>query len=181
MEKELENPGKRKKPFRPKPAHQAQSRARLPPLTGGPRLSAPVSHACPLSLAHCPVGPICRRRFPSPARSLFSLCLAGLDHQSSSHCPERPSFLSLRRGPTLLAPPSPRVAGFLGHDARPRAQLPSYSPAGAPHTPLTSFRTLSPSLALCPRRQPPLETRAHVPGHPAHRSPRQTSPSSAPR
>jgi hypothetical protein len=40
-------------------------------LTGGPRLSAAVlPRARPPSLARCPVGPICRRQFPSPAHSL---------------------------------------------------------------------------------------------------------------
>jgi hypothetical protein len=78
MEKELENPGKKKKPFRPKPAHQAKSRARLPPLTYGPRLSALVSRARPLSLAHCLVGMICRRQLLHPLALPLSLCLAGL-------------------------------------------------------------------------------------------------------
>jgi hypothetical protein len=40
-------------------------------LTGGPRLSAAVlPRARPPSLARCPVGPTCRRQFPSPVRSL---------------------------------------------------------------------------------------------------------------
>jgi hypothetical protein len=47
--------------------------------------------------------------------------------------------------------------------------------------PLASFHTASPSLALCPRCQPPPETRARVPDRPGHRRPRQASPSSAPR
>jgi hypothetical protein len=82
-------------------------------LIGGPCLSAAVlPRARPPSLARCPVGPICRRRFPSPARSI-SLCLAAPDRQSPSHCPARPFFslcamglpcqfypLRARRGPT---------------------------------------------------------------------------------
>jgi hypothetical protein len=40
-------------------------------LTGGSRLSeAVLPRARPPSLARCPVGPICQRQFPSPARSL---------------------------------------------------------------------------------------------------------------
>jgi hypothetical protein len=61
----------------------------------------------------------------------------------------------LRASPWTSACALAHVAGFLGHDARPRTQPSSYSPASAPHTPLTSFRTLSPSLALCSRRKPP--------------------------
>jgi hypothetical protein len=137
MEKELENPEKKKKrkqPSRPTKPSQA-ARPRL--LTGGPRLSA----AVPLSRA-----PSLSRPLPSGAnlsapvsfaRLLpLSLCLAGPDRQSSSRCPTRPFLLSLRRGPTLSVLPPPRspwtsacalahVAGFLGHDARPRTQLPS--------------------------------------------------------
>jgi hypothetical protein len=92
MEKELENPGKKKRPFRPKLAHQAQSLARLPPLTSGPRLSVPVSRACPLSLAHCPVGPICRCQLLHPLSPSLSLYLAGPLCQSLSCCPARPLF-----------------------------------------------------------------------------------------
>jgi hypothetical protein len=136
----------------------------------GADLSAPISfaRALPLSL--------------SLSRGPGSPVVEPLPHASP--------FLSLHRGPVLSVPPSSRspwtgacalahVAGFLGHDACPRAQLSSYSPAGAPHTPLTSFRTLSPSLALYPRRQPPPETRARVPGHSARRRRLQASPSSA--
>jgi hypothetical protein len=62
-------------------------------LTGGPRLSAALSpRPRPTSLARCPVGPICRCKFSSPARSL-SLCLVGPDRQSPSRCPVRPFSL----------------------------------------------------------------------------------------
>jgi hypothetical protein len=45
--------------------------ARLPPLIGGPRLSAAIlPRACSLSLALCPVGPTCRRPLFSTARAL---------------------------------------------------------------------------------------------------------------
>jgi hypothetical protein len=71
MEKELENPEKkkrRKQPSRPTKPSQA---ARLRRLTGGPRLSAAIlPRARAPSLARCPVGPTCRCQFPSPVRSL---------------------------------------------------------------------------------------------------------------
>jgi hypothetical protein len=45
------------------------------------------------------------------ARTLpLSLYLVDPDRQSSSRCPEHPSFLPLRRGPILSVPPSSRVA-----------------------------------------------------------------------
>jgi hypothetical protein len=53
-------------------------------LTGRPRLSAAVlPRARPPSLARCPVGPTCRRQFPSPVRSL------SLSHRPSSPVPSR--------------------------------------------------------------------------------------------
>jgi hypothetical protein len=141
MEKELGNSEKKKRikqPSRPKSAQPGRAPACPRRLTGGPRQSATViPRARPPSLARCPVGSISRRQFPSPARSLsLSLCLAGLDRQSPSHCPARPFLLPLRRGPALSVLPPSRslwtgacalihVVGFLGHDARPRAQLPS--------------------------------------------------------
>jgi hypothetical protein len=136
IEKELENPEKKKKRKQPSRSTKPSQAACPSRLKGRPRLSAAViPRARPPSLARCLVGPICRCQFPSPACSL-SLCLAGPDRQPSSRCPAHPFLLSLHRGPVLSVPPPPRspwtdacalahVAGFLGHDARPRAQLPS--------------------------------------------------------
>jgi hypothetical protein len=132
MEKELENPEKKKRikqPSRPKstqPGH-APTRPR--------RLSAadPLSPARSLSLSARWGRPVGARYFAhSPP---FSLCLAGPDRQSLNHCPACPFLLSLRRGPALSVPPPPcspwtgvcafaHVAEFPGHDSRPRAQLP---------------------------------------------------------
>jgi hypothetical protein len=154
MEKELENLGKKKRPFRPKPAHQAQSRACLPPLTSGPRLSAPVSRARPLSLAHCPVGPIYRRQLLHPLSPSLSLSRGPASPVAES-LPRASPFLSLRHGPSLSVPPSSRppwtsactlthVTGFLGHDA---AHVPSFlfRALPAPHThPSPHFAQLRP-------------------------------------
>jgi hypothetical protein len=133
MEKELENPEKKKRRKQPKPAQLAQpGRAPAPP----DRRTLHVSGNFPLSRALCPLGPTCRCQFSSPSRSL-SLCLAGPDRQSPSCCPACPfSSLSLHRGPSLSVPPLPHspwtgacalahITEFLGHDARPRTQLPS--------------------------------------------------------
>jgi hypothetical protein len=91
MEKELENPEKKKRikqPSRHKSAQPGRAPARPRRLTGGPHLSAAVlPRARPSSLALCPLGPTCRRRFSSPAHSL-----------------------SLSRGPgSLVAEPLPRA------------------------------------------------------------------------
>jgi hypothetical protein len=134
IEKEFENPEKKKKGKQPSRPTKPSQAARTRRLTGGPCLSATVlPRARPPSLARCPVGPICRHQFPSPA---LSLSLTGPDRQSPSRCPARPFLLSLHCGPAMSVLPSPRspwtsacalahVVGFLGHDARPRAQLPS--------------------------------------------------------
>jgi hypothetical protein len=138
IEKELENLEKKKKgkqPSRPKSAQPGRVPTRPRRLTGGPRLSAAVlPRARPPSLASCPAGPICRRQFPSPVRSL-SLSVSQAQIASRRAVAPRAPFLSLCRGPALSVPPPPRsptdacalahVAGFLGHDPRPRAQLPS--------------------------------------------------------
>jgi hypothetical protein len=63
----------------------------------------------------------------------------------------------------------------------PTCPAPFIEPRQCPTHTLTSFRVASPSLTLCPRRQPPPETCVRVSGHPARRRPLQASPSSAPR
>ena len=192
MEKELENPEKkkrRKQPSRPtKPSQAARPRR----LTGGPRLSAAVlPRARPPSLARCPVGPTCRRQFPSPVRSL-SLYLAGPVRQCRAVAPACPLFSLYVVGlPCQIRHPRAHRGPARAHSRTlPNfsATTPDHAPSSlfrappVPHAhPLTSFRTPSPSLTLCPRRQPPPETRARVPGLPARRRPLQASLSSTPR
>jgi hypothetical protein len=111
MEKELENPEKKKKGKQPsslaglaQPSQAARPRC----LTGGPRLSAAVSLSPVGSLSHSlPAGAnLSASVFFTRVLPLY-LCLAGPDRQSSSRCPARPFPFSLRRGPALsVSPPS---------------------------------------------------------------------------
>jgi hypothetical protein len=101
-----------------------------------------------------------------------------------SYCPRASPFLSLHRGPALSVPPSPlspwtdecalaHVAGFLGHDARPRAQLPFLEPRQCPaHTPrlISLGFTLSRALPTPPAAA----------GDPRPRSRPSSSPETAP-
>jgi hypothetical protein len=138
-------------------------------LPSGADLSVPFfSTARALSLSRGPRSPVVESL---PRASLFSLSAPWASPVSSTL-----SALAVDGACALT-----HVAGFLGHDAHPHVQLPSYSPTYAPRTPLTLFRAASPSLALCPRRQPPPETHAFIPGHLARRRPLRASPSSAPR
>jgi hypothetical protein len=134
MEKELENPEKKEKRKQPSGPTKPSQAVRPRGLTGGPRLSAAVlPFARALSLARCPVGPICQRKFPSLARSL-SLCLAGLDRQSPSRCPACPFFLSLRRGLALSVPPLHARRGPVRAHSRTSLDFSATMPAHAPNS-----------------------------------------------
>jgi hypothetical protein len=106
---ELENPEKKKKENQPSSAQLGRTPAspdrRAPPVSGG------FSPACALSRS-LPTGADLSVTVALPARPLFSLCAVDSPCQ---FCPPR-----ARRGPARA-----HVAGFLGHDARPRTQLPS--------------------------------------------------------
>jgi hypothetical protein len=119
------------------------------------------------------------------ARALpLSLCLTGPDRQSSSRCPERPSFLSLRRGPALSASPSPRVAvdrrmrtrarQWVSQPRRPPTHLapfiePCQCPAHTPHlishtlTPLSRSVLAAGDPRPCPRPSSSSETAPSLP------------------
>jgi hypothetical protein len=145
--------------------------------------AAALSPARPPSLARYPVGPTCRRRFLHPRASPLSLCLAGPVRQLLSRCPERPSPLSLRRGPSLSDPPSPRPPWTgecaLAHGAGFSATTPAHAPSSllrappvpalAPPPHFAQHRPLSCSALAardpCPRSRPSssLETAPSLP------------------
>jgi hypothetical protein len=146
-------------------------------LRSGADLSAPFSFArsLPLSLSLSLSLSVSRARIAShraiaPRPPFFSLCAVGLP------CQFRPSALVVDwRVRTRARRRISRPRRLPTHPA------PFLEPASALRTPLASFRSTSPSLALCPRRQPLPETHTRVPGHLAHRRPLQASPSSASR
>jgi hypothetical protein len=190
MEKQLENLEKRKRQSSPAgPARPSQS-ARPRRLIGWRHRSVAVSapRAFPLppsALWGQLVGASC---FPPAHPSSLSASRARSARRRAV-APRSPSLsLSLRRGPSLLAPPSPRppwtseralvhVTGILSHVTLPTPQL-LLSPARVrTHSPAL-FHTVPPSLVLCSCRQTSPETRARLPGHLARRRPRQATPSS---
>jgi hypothetical protein len=169
MEKQLENLGKKKKAKHPKSAHPAQ-RGRTPArprcLTGGRHLSATVSApARSLSPSLYPVGPGCRRRFPSPARpsSLSALRARSTRHRAIAPCARSlprcavgfPCQFRLPRAPPWTSARAlAHVAGILGHVARPRPQTLFSTARARTHFPVP-FHTAPPSLA-------PLSRPAHA-------------------
>jgi hypothetical protein len=129
---------KEMQPSRPNSAQLGRAPTHPRRLTGGIHLSAPTpSPARSLSLSRSQTAgadlsaPVSFTALPS------SLSLSRRPGSPVAEpLPPLPPFLSLHREPSLSDPPSSRppwigecalvhVAGFLGHDARPRAQLPS--------------------------------------------------------
>jgi hypothetical protein len=124
------------------------------------------------------MGPTCRRQFPSPVRALsLSLYLTGPVCQCRAIATARPLFslcavglscqfrlLRARRGPARAH--SRTSPGF-------SATMPAHASSSLFGAPPVPPRTPSLSLALCPRRQTPPETRACVPDHSARRRPPQ--------
>jgi hypothetical protein len=165
MEKQLENPEKKKKakqPSRPNSAQPGRAPASPRRLTGGHHLSAAVSAPArsPLSLSAewgQLVGASC---FPLLA-PLFPLCLAGPFCQALSRCPARPFSLSaLWASPVSSTVPTPAV----DQRARTRSRRRDPRPRRPPTRP-SSF--LSPPLvpALTP---PPHFTQSRPRSRSAH-------------
>jgi hypothetical protein len=115
-----------------------------------------------LSLALCPLGPICRRQL-SFARALsFSLCLAGPDCQSSSHCPHALVLSPCAMGqPCQFCLPHARRGPARAHSRT----SPDFSAITPAHVPSSLYRALP-----VPRAHPsphfaqlhPLSRSAHV-------------------
>jgi hypothetical protein len=184
MEKQLEIPGKMKKPNQPsrpslaQPGHAPASPDRwVPPVSDG---SLPRALSLSLSL---PSGaglssPVAFARAPlSPSASRAHLVSASNRYPPPPPTPTRP--LSLSR--CAMGPPY-------------QLRLPRARPRRPPTHPSSFFsttcaRTRFPvpfctallSLALCPRHSTSLMTRARRVRRPARRKPRQATPSSAPR
>jgi hypothetical protein len=133
MEKQLENPRKKKKAKQPKPAHPAQrGHAPAPPDRWAPPISGGfLPHALTLSLS---LPSRARLSVPVPfAHSpLFPLCFAGPLYQTSSRCPMRSLPPSLRRGPPLSVLPSPRLTVDQRAYSRTSPESSATSPAHAP-------------------------------------------------
>jgi hypothetical protein len=197
MEKQLGNSGKRKKPFWPKPAHEARARALATPERRTPPVGANLPRALLslfLSLAaewgrdvgagslrssaplpSLPRGPALPDTEPLPPRAhslslslSLSLCAVGL------RCQLRPP--RARRGPARTHSRTSPESSATMNPTRPSSL---FEPRPRPHSLPASFRTVSPSLALCSCRQTSPETCVRLPGHLARRRPRQATPSSA--
>jgi hypothetical protein len=109
------------------------------------------------------------------------LCAAGPPHQR--HQPFAPTLtLSLRGGLVLLAPSPQPPLTRVRHGDRPCRSPTRHSsilsPARTRSLSPASFRTRSPSLALCPRRLRSSEIRSRATGRPARQKSRQATPSS---
>jgi hypothetical protein len=161
-------------------------RAHLPP---SPRLSASAcSCALSLSLSLCPVGPVYRRRYPSPARppspfvprtlpinvanrSLRALTLSccAMGPLCQLHLPRKPPWTSAHARRELRPRRLPTRPTSLLSTARARSLSP------------ISFHPRPLSRVLCRRRQSSPEIHACRANRPSHSEPHQAFPSIVPR
>jgi hypothetical protein len=128
------------------------------------------------------VGLICRRQFPSPARSL-SLYLAGPDHQSLSCCPARPFLLSAPWACRVSSAPSVLAVDRRVHTrARRRISRPRCPPTRpAPFLEPSQFPVHTPRLiSLSFTLTRALPTPPTTAGDPRPRSRPSSSPETAP-
>jgi hypothetical protein len=155
----------------------ARPAARVRPLhlTGGSRLSAPV-HARTLSLplSLCPVGPTYRRQLPLCARPTLSMSRG--PRPSVPRVVHPAPFLSLSVSwaslvssifPATAADPHPRARREDRPHRLPMRHSSFLSPACTRSLSPVSFRTRSPSLALCHRRSCSPEIHVRCSSHPA--------------
>jgi hypothetical protein len=167
MEKQLENPEKKKKAKQPSRPSSAQlGRAPATPDRWDPPVSGNSLPRTLLSLARCLVVPSCRRRFIRPRAPLLSALWARFASRRviaparpfslsaswaspvSSALPAPPwtsaRALARRRNPRPLRSPTRPCSFFSPARARTRTRTHTHSPA--------SFHVAPLSLALCPRR-----------------------------
>jgi hypothetical protein len=148
MEKQIEIPGKKKKPKQPsrpssaQPGHAPTLPDRwVPPISSG---SLPRMLSLPLSTQWDQVvGASCLR-----PRAPLHLCLTASPHQCAEPLPPRARSLSLRRGTALSALPSPRPV--VDQNARTRARTPRSSATWPAHAPSSFLSTVVPALAPLP-------------------------------
>jgi hypothetical protein len=134
MEKQLGNSGKRKKPIRPKPAHQTRPCTPVAPK----RWTPPVSASLPRTLLSLSLAAQWGQAVGAGSlrpRPLFPLCLTGPIHQSPSHCPVRSPSLCAEVLPYQLLPPCARRGPARAHSRT----LPEFSATTLAHTPQLPF------------------------------------------
>jgi hypothetical protein len=133
MKKELENSEKKKGESSPKQPSRPSQAARPRRLTGGPRLSAAVlPHACPPSLARCPVGPACWRQFSARARSLSLFISRAWSASRRVVAPHAPFFSLCAVDPTCLFRPLRTRCGPARVHSRTSPDFSATTPAYAP-------------------------------------------------
>jgi hypothetical protein len=169
MEKQLENPEKKKKAKQPsRPSSAQRARAPAPPDRWAPPVSGGFCPACFPPPSLCPVGPTCRRQLFSPPRAPLPSPSRGAALPDAEPLPRAPFSLSAPWAfPVNSAVPAPAVdqrarTRVSRRDPRPRrsahAPAPFEPPPVPPLTPLPHFTQSRPrsrsAHAARPRRRP---------------------------